>query len=222
MIHPANLLDYLRAKGYIVDTAPGELNIVYIEGMNPDGTLNPDTLDRWNDLRLVIDHDTAGQAKIICNHVATTEPGREATFSQSAGRRGGVARIAFGQYKAWQMGFHKQDKNGKNHPALVQRAPVSVHRDKNRNGIRDKSDNIHVGMFGINQHGTRPGYRGQMVGMFSEGCLVGFDWDMHIAFIQEVKKDVRYQKDQNHMFLTTIIAGDDLNKWIIDNKKGNN
>ena len=28
----------MERKGYQVDRGPGELNIVYVEGMNPDGT----------------------------------------------------------------------------------------------------------------------------------------------------------------------------------------
>ena len=208
------ILDYLRHKRYTVDTQPGHLNIVYIEGLNPDGTLNTDAIDGWNDLRLVIDHDSDGQPICRLCHVATTEPGKAPTFSATAQKRGGVARIAFGQYKAWRVGFHKQSKHGKNHPALVQAAPVSVHRDANRNGIRDGRDNVHVGRFGINQHSTQPGYRGNSVGFFSEGCLVGYLWEEHVnGFMPLVKADARYLADPDYLFVTTIIAGDDFCKW---------
>ena len=130
------VVEYMRQKKYLVDTLPGQLNTVYIEGMDLDGKPNKDLLDGWNDLRLVITHLENGLPQLKMAHVATTEPGRSATFSAAASRRGGVARIAFGQYRAWQMGYHNQSKNGKNHPALVQRAPLSVHRDRNRDGIR--------------------------------------------------------------------------------------
>lgn len=214
MLNASDILAYMKSKGYEVFTTPGHLNIVYIEGMNPDGTLNRDLLDDWNDLRLVIDHTGQGEPKILLTHVATTEPGREATFSEGARSRGGVARIAFGQYRAWQMGYHKQSRNGKNHPALVQRAPVAVHRDKNRDGIRTR-DNLHVGMFGINQHSTRPGFSGGKVGMFSEGCLVGRVWTEHVEqFIPLLKTDPRFVADPEFMFTSTIIAGDDFQRWV--------
>ncbi len=209
----SNLVAYMRTKGYEVFTLPGHFNIVYIEGINPDGTLNPDKLDGWNDLRLVIDHTAYGEPFLKINHIATTEPGAAATFSPEAAKRGGVARIAFGQYRAWQVGFHKQSRNGKNHPALVQCRPVSVHRDKNRDGLRTR-DTIHIGMFGINQHSTRPGFSGDKVGMFSEGCLVGKNWEEHVGqFIPLLKTDPRFVVDSNFVFTSTIIAGDDFAKW---------
>ena len=214
MLNASDILAYMRAKGYEVFPSPGHFNIVYIEGMNPDGTLNPDKLDGWNDLRIVIDHTADGEPFLKINHIATTEPGAAATFSPEAAKRGGVARIAFGQYRAWQVGFHKQSRNGKNHPALVQRAPVAVHRDKNRDGIRTR-DNVHIGMFGINQHSTRPGFSGGKIGMFSEGCLVGWRWNEHVdEFIPLVKTDPRFVADADFMFTTTIIAGDDFVKFL--------
>lgn len=207
------VVEYMRQKKYLVDTLPGQLNIVYIEGMNIDGTVNEDQLDGWNDLRIVITHLENGLPQLKIAHVATTEPGRSATFSAAASRRGGVARIAFGQYRAWQMGYHNQSKNGKNHPALVQRAPLSVHRDKNRDGIRTR-DNVHIGMFGINQHSTRPGYRGDRVGDFSEGCLVGWLWEQHMEeFMPLLRQEPRFVMNPQHLFTTTIIAGDDLARW---------
>src|SRR6478752_3980819 len=44
----------MERKGYQVDRGPGEVNIVYVEGMNPDGTANADEANKWNDLRLLI------------------------------------------------------------------------------------------------------------------------------------------------------------------------
>lgn len=207
------VVEYMRQQKYVVDTLPGQQNIVYIEGMGLDGQPNDDRLDGWNDLRLVITHLDNGLPQLKMAHVATTEPGRSATFSAAAARRGGVARIAFGQYRAWQMSYHHQARNGKNHPALVQRAPLPVHRDKNRDGIRTR-DNIHLGMFGINQHSTRPGYRGDRVGDFSEGCLVGWLWEQHMdEFIPLLRQEPRFILNPEYLFTTTIIAGDALAKW---------
>lgn len=198
------IIAYMQAQGHEISTKPAHLNIVYIEGMNPDGTLNPDTADGWNDLRIVFDHTEEGQPRILHIAVATTEPGRSATFATAAMRRGGVFRIAFGQHTAWEIGHHKSPE----HPALVQRAPVPGHRDANRDGIRP-GDKIGYGI-GINQHGTRPGYDGTNVGNWSEGCLVGRDWEQHIAFIELLKTDPRYQKKKKYKFTTTVIPGDKI------------
>ncbi len=65
----------MERKGYSVDRGPGELNIVYVEGMNADGTANPNEANKWNDLRMVIRFND-GAPKIVSVWTATTEPGR--------------------------------------------------------------------------------------------------------------------------------------------------
>ena len=65
----------MERKGYQVDCGPGEVNIVYVEGMNPDGTANADEANKWNDLRLLIRFE-GGAPRIIGEWAATTEPGR--------------------------------------------------------------------------------------------------------------------------------------------------
>ena len=204
------LLRYMRAKGYEIFTEPGHLNIIYCEGMNPDGTKNVDAPDVWNDLRCMIDF-VGEEPRLLHCAVATTEPGRSATFSADAAKRKGVARIAFGQYRAWRLGFHNTRKNGKNHPALVQVVPLPVHRDRNRD-MKRTGDNIRLGYFGINQHTTRPGYTGGNVGTFSEGCLVGLLWNEHAEFIRLCRTDPRYVQDLTggFVFTSVILPGDEV------------
>jgi hypothetical protein len=202
------LLRYMRAKGYEIFTAPGELNIVYVEGMDVDGTQNVDAPDAWNDLRCVIDF-VGDTPRLLHCAVATTEPGRAGTMSADAAKRGGVARIAFGQYTAWRAGFHNTRKNGKNHPALVHVMPLPVHRDKNRD-MKRPGDKIHIGYFGINQHSTRPGYFGGNVGTWSEGCLVGLLWDQHLEFMRLCKTDPRYLADPNFIFTSAVLPGNEI------------
>mgnify|MGYP003478544301 FL=1 len=208
MIEAAKIIDYMKSQGFEVSESPGHLNIVYIEGMNIDGTLNKDQFDRWNDLRAVIVVDEQGRPTFRHLSVATTEPGRRPTFSAKALKRGGVFRIMFGQWrKCWRLGHHK---NSKQHPALVQipGAVIMGHRDRNRDGFRT-GDLIMPG-FGINQHGTKPGFMGKLVDYFSEGCLVGKRWEDHLRFIEVVKRDARYIADPYFSFDTTIISGINL------------
>lgn len=202
------VIAYMLSKGYRVVDIPGWWNIVYIEGVNMDGTPNGDRLDEWNDRRLLI-HKVNGNWEIYLNVRATTEPGAKATFSAAAARRGGVARIAFGQYLAtWTLGYHKSDRN---HPALLQTQLVRVHRDKNRDGLRTR-DNVETGLFGINQHGT-PGRLSTRVGSWSEGCLVGMGWEEHLLFIRLLKEDPRLLEHPDFAWDTTIIDGNDLHKF---------
>jgi hypothetical protein len=95
----------MERKGYQIDRGPGEVNIVYVEGMNLDGTPNHNEANKWNDLRLLIRFE-GGEPNIIGSWVATTEPGRYSTFHPSDPSKG-VARIEFGQYSAWQVGMQQ-------------------------------------------------------------------------------------------------------------------
>ena len=120
----------MERKGYVLDRGPGEVNIVYVEGLNPDGTANDDADNEWNDLRLVIGFDAYHKPRIIGAWAATTEPGRY--YVDHPVNSAGAARILFGQYRAWQVGMHRGD-----HEALVQTGgTVTVCRDRNKDGLR--------------------------------------------------------------------------------------
>jgi len=202
------IIAYMRSKKYRIAEGESQVNIVYLEGANEDGEPNADKLDGWNDRRIVIAFES-GQPKILLNASATTEPGAAATYSAIARRRGGVARVQITQYLSkFKVGFHKS----KSHPALVQDRSILVHRDKNTDGLRT-GDNL-AQAFGINQHGTRPGWSGAIVGMWSEGCMVCKKWDDHLRFMAIIKTDLRYLSDNDFLFDTTIIDTSDFAKWL--------
>lgn len=204
MITGKTITDYMLWKGYKVFTDPKCYNIVYVEGADYDLRPNADRPDEWNDRRLIIEKN-----EIIFNVTATTEPGRESTFSPGAGKLKGVARIAFGQYTAWRRGLHKGDPE---HPALVQHGIIPCYRDLDKNFIRT-GDKLWNNVTGLNQHGTRKGALVQRVGAFSAGCLVGHNWQDHETFIDICETDPRFITDRKFLFTTTIIAGDDLWKF---------
>lgn len=185
--------DYMTAQGYKIFTNPGELNIVYVEGVNADGTLNIDRMNEWNDLRLVLNHNM----EVVGDWLATTEPGWK--YTKQPLNSQGAFRIAFGQYQAWRVGQHKD------HEALVQVAQVRGHRDRNKDGFRT-GDPVVNGTFGINQHW---GGDARAVDGWSAGCLVGRTRVGHRQFMKLVKSDIRY-RDSNYIFWTTILPGDKL------------
>lgn len=184
--------DYMVNRGYKLFTNPGELNIIYVEGVNADGTPNADRMNEWNDRRLVLNHNL----EIVGNWAATTEPGWKYTVKPLNPK--GAFRIAFGQYKAWKVGTHKD------HEALVQVAPVKGHRDRDKNGFRT-GDPVVTGTFGINQHWGGDALK---VDAWSAGCLVGQTRVGHRQFLKLVKSDIRYQPD--YIFWTTVLPGDKL------------
>lgn len=207
----AKIVAFFDKKGYTYSKDQGHLNIVYIEGMNLNFTLNSDKKDEWNDLRCVFAFNPSGIPYMAFVAVCTTEPGYQATISPEARKAFGVARIKFGQYTSWRMGFHKKARSLTPHPALVQFGPIPVHRDFNKDGLRT-GDAVTQG-YGINQHGTRPGYIGGNVGNWSAGCLVGQWWPEHMSFINLMATDPRYISNKKFVFTTAIIAGDDFVKF---------
>ncbi len=198
----SRIASYMRHQNYQLFTGPQHYNIVYVEGMNADGSLNSDAPNCFNDRRLVLLF-LDGAPEIIGNWDATTEPGSHYTIHPM--NKAGAARIKFGQYTAWRVGMHgTRDR----HEALVQVAPVSVHRDFNKDFFRT-GDRIDTGLFGINQHwGYDLGVNN--ISTASAGCLVGRTRMGHRQFMSLIKQDKRYQSDLRFIFTSTIIAGDDL------------
>ncbi|HEY9667605.1 MAG TPA: hypothetical protein V6C91_12425 [Coleofasciculaceae cyanobacterium] len=197
------IIAYCEEKGYQINRGVGEKNIIYVEGMYPDGTLNDDAPFIWNDTRMVIEFFD-GVPKIIGRWEATTEPGRYYTMRPM--NINGAARIAFGQHRAWQVGTHSP---GGAHEALIQTGgPVTVHRDLNKDGART-GDRTERGHFGINQHWGGDSPKSD-IGRWSAGCLVGRTRDGHREFMKIVKQDSRYLKNKGHVFSVIVIPGDDL------------
>jgi len=179
---------HMLARGDRFATGPGEKNLIYLEGMSPDFTLNPDLPDGWNDLRCVMEFGDLFMPRFSHVARATCEPGISATYSKSALRNGGVARLQLKQYReACMMGFHKSRVD---HPALVQAGEILVHRDANRD-MKRTGDPIRPA-YGINHHGAKQGFKGRYVGEWSQGCCVGWNWEQHIEFINLMKQDPRY------------------------------
>ncbi|GET40822.1 peptidoglycan-binding domain-containing protein [Microseira wollei] len=198
----SRIIKYMQYKDYFVALGEKQYNIVYIEGADANGIPNDDAFNQWNDRRILIEI-VSGTPKIVGNWLATTEPGD--WYTQHPMNPEGAARIAFGQYKAWQVGIHGTLER---HEALVQCMAVKVYRDRNKDGRRT-GDSIDEGLFGINQHW---GYDMRQVGRASAGCLVGQSRQSHKEFMQLIKQDRRYQLNSGYVFLTTVIACDDLAK----------
>ncbi|MBL8189549.1 MAG: peptidoglycan-binding protein [Acidobacteria bacterium] len=204
----SRIVRYMQKKKYWLARMPGFLNIVYVEGVNEDGSLNDDAPNQFNDRRLVIAVED-GKPTIIFNVEGTTEPG--AHFTNNPLNTMGAARISFGQFKAWSVGVHNAKKANR-HEALVQVEEIPVHRDRNRD-FKRIGDPIDIGLFGINQHSGFNQPKNN-IGAASAGCLVGRLSEQHKDFMRLVKSDPRFKTSNGYRFITTIIAGDDLKKEI--------
>jgi hypothetical protein len=180
---------------------PSCMNLVYVEGMDADGSPNGDTPNVFNDLRLVLRINRAGNPDIVEAWEATTEPGGYYTVVEKLDPRG-AARIAFGQYKAWSVGTHMAGRKSA-HEALVQTAPVRVHRDFNADFERI-GDKVTAGVFGINQHWGYDLPKSD-IGRASAGCLVGRTKTGHRSFMRLCKSDPRYVASNGYRFMTAVL-----------------
>lgn len=175
-----------------------EINIVYLEGVNKDGSTNSDRLDEWNDRRIVIKFDEDLQPVIVGNWLGTTEPGAYYTYNPMNPK--GAARIKLdAQFTAWRVGYH----GSRPYEALVQVREITVCRDLNKDGMRT-GDRHDSGLFAVNQH---HGYDSANIGRNSAGCLVGQSIEGHREFMQICKSDPRYQEDKSFVFTTAVLDG---------------
>lgn len=198
------IVAYMQEKGYYINRNPNEGNIVYISGMYDLFAFRQENkVDEWDDLRIIVKFGEDGVPCLDFWQAASTEPGAISRKSAAAKKLGGVATVMPGQYKAWKMGFHKHDIG---HPALVQCANVTIWRDSNENARFD-NDMIFSGVYGINQHSTRPGFSGPRVGEWSAGCLVGKNFEMHLEFLERLKEWESYKENPECVFYSTIIPG---------------
>lgn len=204
----SRIVTYMRSQSQFIAVSTPDarrLNIVYIEGRDPDGSLNSDAPNCFNDASVVVEV-VSGTPKIVFAAVGTTEPGR--TYTESPLNPGGAFRIAFGQFKAWQVGIH-YGSGANPHEALVQVGEISGYRDYNRDYKRTGDRLVTGSNFQVNQHSGFD-FPTNNIGGASAGCLLRRKWDDHYEFMKMVKRDVRYGCDKKYTFMTTIIPGDKL------------
>jgi hypothetical protein len=201
----ARIIQYIISKKYEVFTEEKQYNIVYVEGMNSDGTLNDNAPNAFNDLRLVIEIVNGVPVLVGCWQ-GTTEPGSHYTMNPLNPM--GAARIALGQYKAWQVGIHYGGGSDP-HEALVQVGNLTVYRDKNEDFLRT-SDRLNTSdAFGLDQHWGFD-YDYNNISFAGTGSLIGRRREGHREFMAIIKQDQRYLLNNDYVFVTTIIPGDDL------------
>lgn len=114
---------------------------------------------------------------------ATTEPGTY--WLNNPENIKGTAILVPGQYRAcYKIGLHQ----GK-YEALVQRKPVKVYRDNNKDSIIDYyTQSIDEGIFGINIH--KAGKDSKQIDKWSAGCQVfanedNFNFFMELCHLQK-------------------------------------
>jgi hypothetical protein len=159
----------LRHKGFKVFTRPYELNIIGIRSAN--------TVPNRFDDEFHVFYKTGPLNWNYHVFKGTTDPGTY--WLRNPMQPQGTAILAEGQYvNAYQIGIHL----GK-YEALVQRKPVTVIRDYDRDALLDfKSENRTTGMYGINIHRASVKGTTKYVDKHSAGCQVFENIDDYLFF----------------------------------------
>lgn len=151
----------MRAKRYPVYERDGlDLNLV--------GVRQAEEANRFDDLIFVFWQRVGVWCSIIMP--ATTDPGTY--WLQNPMASMGTAIVKPGHYRGvWRIGMHQ----GK-YEALVQKQPVTVIRDGNRDGRMDVSGGVEeTGLMGINLHHASASGESVQVDKWSAGCQVVAD-----------------------------------------------
>jgi hypothetical protein len=187
----------VKGKGYawFDSNKDYDVNIVGVRNM-ATGRLITNRFDDW----LTVSYKVQGIWQFDI-YRCTVDPGIRHSVQQLLNPRG-VARLVPGQYRgAYQIGLHQ----GK-YSALVQRAPVRVWRDANRDMNFDEHT-IDEGMFGINIHRASATGTSTLVDGWSAGCTV-------IAGINDFTKFMRTMNHARDMFSNrftyTLIQSTDI------------
>lgn len=160
----------LKRKGYVLYTRPYELNIVGLRSKHTKSEKFDDEIHVFYKI-----------SSIKWNyHVfkATTDPGTY--WLKNPMNPQGTLILAQGQFvDAYQIGLHQ----GK-YPALIQRKPVSVMRDYDRDAYLDFfNGKKEEGFFGVNIHRALVSGKTKYIEKFSAGCQVFEDANDYEKFL---------------------------------------
>lgn len=181
-------------KGYAFFTK-GEYNLNII-GVRHKG---PKVTNRFDDYLVVI-YNTSTENNVKRIFACTTLPGKKAMEHPIQVK--GTAIVKPGQYRgAYQIGYHK----GK-YKALVQKKPITVYRDGNKDDKFDLNPlSIDKGVFGVNIH--KAGDNSTLVDGWSYGCTV---LSKSIDFNALMRLVERSAKLYGNSFTYTLINEEDL------------
>ena len=179
----------LQKKGYRIFLRPFELNIV---GVRSDST-RPNTFD---DAIYVFFNNSEGKL-IEHKFQATTDPGTY--WLKNPMNPQGTAILKEGQYlNTYGLGLHR----GK-YMALVQKRPVTVLRDYDRNAVLDFLNGMpDTGLFGINIHRASESGTTKVVEHYSAGCQVFANATDYLLFMTLCE---RHKQLYGNQFTYTLI-----------------
>lgn len=134
-----NIIKTAESKGYTIDKRPFKLNLIGVRNLAATNQ------QKFDDVIAYFYYDQNGK---LVGKVATATTDPSTAWLKDPMNKAGAAVLKAGEYKnAWQIGLHRGS-----YKALVQRRPVAVIRDNDRNSIINYLASTQTGLFGINIH----------------------------------------------------------------------
>lgn len=158
------ILSAYKRNGYELDERPFAMNIFGIRANSTES-------NKFDDILGYIYKDGKGKWNVVQN-AGTTDTGTYYLKTPFRGQMGAALLVA-GQYKnTYAIDYHYS------YLAFVQKQPVEVYRDYNRDAILDfDTTTKQVGLFGINLHRAYQVGKTYVIDKYSAGCQVWQDAD---------------------------------------------
>jgi len=197
-----NIKSTVESRGYkFFDTPDRRLNLNLV-GVRRDN----EGTNTFDDYLLVLYREE--ELAVISQYEVTTDPGKY--WLENPTNPKGTAVLKPGQYRStWQLGKHQ----GK-YDALVQRKPVKVWRDNNKDEVIDYNNIttlVDEGYFGINIHRSNPYDQSYVINKWSAGCQVFKKIEDYDKFMELCKDSA---KIYGNSFTYTLITEKELRNHI--------
>lgn len=178
-------------------------NLFYLAGIDPNGKLNNDRVDTFNDLRCLVSIDSIGRVTKHGVWIATVDAGNYWRGSRRMNDAGALQvdkNVQFLNLSC--VGRH----GAKQYEALVQSGNLTATRDRTGDGRTADDTKDEGSHFGSNDHHAWDADVNS-VGMHSAGCCVGRTISGHQKMMSILKTDRRYRCNNGYAWHRTILDG---------------
>ena len=205
LINTRNLRSLMNKEGYTFFDGNKKFNLNLI-GIRRDN----DGTNKFDDFMVVL-YKSEGLKEVCKIYPITTDPGEH--WLKHPINPKGTAVLVPGQYRGtWKLGKHQN-----NYEALVQRKPVKVWRDNNKDEVIDYQQLklVNEGYFGINIHRSNPYTQSYLVNRWSAGCQVFQKIEDYKEFMELCKNSsALYGNSFSYTLVTEQELRKHTDKWL--------
>ncbi|MGC9504228.1 hypothetical protein [Baaleninema sp.] len=206
----AAIVEYMESHNYRIDRNPGEINIVLIKGMNPDGTPNGNAPlpPRYNDLLVLLTFDEGSRPQIRLAVPITTESNARLDVHPDHEPFGGPAQLMTGQHIGkWRLQPGMRLRRGRPFTGLMQVGELPIGFDRNHNGHIDPGETVRQWLPGRDGGAFvfHPDMNFPLSGTASSGCIVTHYDNDFFTFIRYLEQSPQYRSNPEYRWTVTLL-----------------